>query len=230
MLAALFVPPGCASSGGSADLGDVTGADDAGPATSTGSTTATGDTTFGNGTSGGSSNSSGGADGTSDGGTTVGAVDSSGGPVICGGDRPGPLELGHGYKSFRPLREGPAELIHGPQGGVHITLGVRCPGLDVSQFGDVQLVGTVNGQVVADHPQGAVLKCNEALDVAEGIWLSMIFEVGPEALHGQMIDLEVTLTDDVGHTVSAQGQTSIYDPELGGTSDSGGSGSSGTSG
>ena len=160
-------------------------------------------------------------------------------PEMCGGDRPGPMEIGHGYEFFTPLDSGPAELIHGPQGGIHITLGIRCAGLEVSEFADVTLHGEIDGQVVADHVQGAILNCEEDLGdagMAEAIWLSMIFEVGPEAVHEQVVDMDLTLVDSLGHMVSAQASTLVIDPlQVEGTgtggSDTGGeSGSSGSTG
>lgn len=164
-------------------------------------------------------------------GVSTSAADTTGGPQVCGVVSEAVLEIGHGSMQFTPLADMPAELLHGPQGGVHITLGIRCPGLDVSEFGDMHLHGEVNGQVVADHPQGVVLKCNERLGVAEGIWLSMVFDVGPELLHEQVIDLDITITDDLGRTASAQAQTLIIDPEYSATGSGSGTGTgSGTGG
>lgn len=210
---------GCSGSGAKAELGDVTG--DGGD-TSTGSPVGPSSGAMADSTSGAASTTS---TASSDGGT-VSPGDTTGGPLICGRVGSGPLEIGHGVKAFTTLAEAPAQLFHGPQGGVHITLGIRCPGLDVSQFADVQMRGTIDGTVVADHPQGAVLMCDDELGVAEGIWLNMIFEVGPEAVHDQIIDLDLTVTDDVGRQVSAQAQTLILDPRLmgGSSSDSGSSG------
>ena len=173
--------------------------------------------------------------------TTSGAESSSGspsdtsGPVpeVCGGDRAGPMEIGHGYASFTPLDSGPAELIHGPQGGIHITLGIRCAGLEVSEFADVTLHGEIDGQVVADHVQGAILDCEEDLGdagMAEAIWLSMIFEVGPDAVHEQIVDMELTLVDSLGQMVTAEASTMVIDPlQVEGTG-TGGSESGGESG
>jgi len=143
-------------------------------------------------------------------------------PEICGAGL-GPLEIGHGIEVFTALDTQPAELLHGRQGGVHITLGLRTPGLDVSQFGDVELYGVVDGQVVADQTIGAVLQCNERLGVTEAIWLAMVLDACPEDLDGRMIDIEVTLNDDFGNAVSAEASTLIVDPTLSDTtgSDSG---------
>ena len=160
-------------------------------------------------------------------------------PEVCGGDRPGPMEIGHGYKTFTPLGSGPAEVIHGPQGGIHITLGIRCAGLEVSEFADVTLHGEIDGEVVADHVQGAILNCREELGdsgMAEAIWLSMIFDVGPEEVHEQVVDMELTLTDSLGHTVSAEASTLVIDldqvvgTDTGSGSDSGGSESGSSTG
>lgn len=161
--------------------------------------------------------------------STTHSADSTGQPVICGGGEVGALTIGHGLGEFIPLADQPAELLHGPQGGVHITLGIRCIGLEVSRFGDVWLHGEIAGRIVADHPQGAVLTCDEDTGVAEGLWLSMVFEVGPEVVHGQRLDMEITVTDDVGTTVTAQAQTLVLDPELTGSSGSSGSGTGASS-
>lgn len=200
----------CNGGGQAAELGTTTGdtstSDGMAPTTATPSD----DTTTGQleGTTGAST--SGAQSSTGSPSDTFGPV-----PEMCGGDRPGPMEIGHGYEFFAPLDSGPAELIHGPQGGIHITLGIRCAGLEVSEFADVTLHGEIDGQVVADHVQGAILDCEEDLGdagMAEAVWLSMIFEVGPEVVHDQVVDMELTLVDSLGHMVSAQASTLVIDP------------------
>lgn len=219
----------CTGGGEAVDLGTTTS--DESTSGDTAPTTATpDDTTTGQleGTTAASTSSAESSTGSPSG--TFGPV-----PEVCGGDRPGPMEIGHGYEFFEPLDSGPAELIHGPQGGIHITLGIRCAGLEVSEFADVTLHGEIDGQVVADHVQGAILDCEEDLGdagMAEAIWLSMIFEVGPEAVHDRVVDMELTLVDSLGHMVSAQASTLVLDPlQVEGTdtggSDSGGSGTTG---
>ena len=190
----------------------------------------------------------GGADSSTTAATDTGATDTTGGaeagstfsgetasvPEICNADGEPALEIGHGYEEFLPLDSGPARLIHGPQGGIHITIGLRSAGLDVAEFGDVHMYGESEGEVVADHPQGAVLECLDDLGVAEAIWLSMVLTAEPADVHGKIIDMEVSILDGVGTMISAQASTMIWDEEAGGSgSDSGsdsGSGSDGDSG
>ena len=147
----------------------------------------------------------------------------TGGPQICGEGGTPALEIGHGFVEFRPLRSGPAELTHGPQGGSHIMLGLRSPGIDVSQFAHVHLHGEIGGREVADHVQGAVLSCNDDLHVAEAIWVSLIFDPGIEGLHEQIVAMEITLTDSAGTTISAQAEVALVDPEFGASGSSDGS-------
>jgi len=204
----LLTTVACGGAGESVDLGTTTSDE---TTTGTAPTTAVPEDTTTSGAVGTSTGTTSAAAETSTGamGETFGPV-----PEMCGGDRPGPMEIGHGYAEYLPLDSGPAELIHGPQGGIHITLGLRCAGLEVSEFADVTLHGEIDGEVVADHVQGAILNCEEDLGeagMAEAIWLSMIFDVGPEAVHEQVVDMELTLTDSLGHTVSATASTMVID-------------------
>lgn len=216
----------CNGEGEAVDLGTTT-SDESGSSGTALTTTLSDDTTTGQLEGTTAASTSGAQSSTGSPSDTVGPV-----PEMCGGDRPGPMEIGHGYEFFAPLDSGPAELIHGPQGGIHITLGLRCAGLEVSEFADVTLRGEIDGQVVADHVQGAILDCEEDLGeagMAEAVWLSMIFEVGPEAVHDQVVDMELTLVDSLGHMVSAEASTLVIDPLQAEGTGTGGSDSGGES-
>lgn len=191
--------------------------------------------TSGNGTAGASGSGSPGGSGGEATGSSTGSGpggssgssspdDSSGGadrgtfgmppePMPCPpGVEPGELEIGHGNGEFVPLDTGPAMLVHGRQGGFHIVLGVRAPGLDTIAAGTANLRGTIDGVVLADHPFVANLTCGDESVGAQALWINLILESTPAELHEKTVDIEVEIVDTAGASVSATASVMIVDP------------------
>lgn len=151
-------------------------------------------------------------------------------PMPCVPDGEPQLLFGHGVKEFSPLEEGPAQLWHGPQGGFHITIGIRSPGIDTANFGTVHFHAEVEGEVVADEPSVVVFNCYEDEGYAEAIWVNVVMESTPEELHGRLAEVDVELEDYAGTMVSGYFEVMIFDPLLEeGTGSGSGSGGSGGS-
>lgn len=137
-------------------------------------------------------------------------------PMPCPADiEPTALEIGHGSGQFTALASGPAPLVHGRQGGFHIVLGVRAPGLDTSGPGTAHLRGTVDGQVLADHPFVANLICEDEAIGAQALWINLVLESTPAQLHGKTVEIDVEIVDAQGVSVSGSASVAIADRETG---------------
>jgi hypothetical protein len=138
-------------------------------------------------------------------------------PMPCPADiEPSTLEIGHGSGQFLDLVTGPAQLVHGRQGGFHIVLGVRAPGLDTSGPGTANLRGTVDGQVLADHPFVANLVCEDEAVGAQALWINLVLESTPAELHGKTVAIDVEIVDAQGASVSGSAEVEIVDREAAG--------------
>lgn len=136
-------------------------------------------------------------------------------PETCRpGDTP-TLTLGTGIDAFEPMSD-PAELplIYGPQGGVHLDLALRATYLDLSELWDVQLRGTLDGQVVADVRPQVEASCNVDAEAEDLVGLRLIFDDSVAAADlMDPIDVFATVTDAGDRTVEASvlGLTVTFD-------------------
>jgi hypothetical protein len=110
------------------------------------------------------------------------------------------LEVGLGEYFFTPMTD-PIPFVQGAQGGYHVAMAVRTTGLEMGGLGAVDLVGVVDGETVADVSPWLRLVCEDEAQQAAG--LLMIFDVGPEALGGAVLEGSVTARDVDGREVSA---------------------------
>lgn len=112
---------------------------------------------------------------------------------------PGPapaLEVGTGETAYAPLEPGGlVELIHGPQGGYHILIGLAARGLYIEDVVLGELTGTVDGVLLAEALPYLQLRCNTAEGAAQSWGTLLIFDSTPEALHDQVATVEARLTD-----------------------------------
>jgi hypothetical protein len=145
-------------------------------------------------------------------------TDDSGDPTdpCQAGDAPA-LRLGHGeleYMDIDPSEEVLAELIHGPQGGFHINMGLAATGLDPSYPWAVDLQGTIDGALVGQTRPLATMRCNRADDELQAWGLLLIYDAQPEELHDRVTDIVATVIDSAGTGITATGTVRIWDPTL----------------
>lgn len=156
--------------------------------------------------------------------TTTAAAESSAASADAGSDAPmldacveGPspgVAVGHGADAFLPFESGPAELIHGVQGGVHILVGIQTWNLDDSDLAVARLRGVAEGgEVLGSSAPYAELECTPDGDAQQALGLFLIWDAAPELLHMQTVTVEVEVTDAAGTVVSTSAQTTIFDPE-----------------
>lgn len=150
----------------------------------------------------------------------MGCVDSAG----SGGDTADPCApgsspeaiLGQGEFAFLPVDDGEnrIELVHGPQGGFHITLALEARYLDASTPWLLDLVGSIDGVERGATRPYVEMRCNPAEAVLQGWGALLIWDAQPEDLHEQVADVEATITDSTGTVISAVESYTIFDPVL----------------
>lgn len=130
---------------------------------------------------------------------------------------PGPtpeLEIGTGEYSYEDLGAAELELIHGPQGGYHVLLGLQARHLDTTQPSVGAIRGWIDGEQIGD----AFPYLNWRCDVDSGaqqVWnLYLIWNAEPEEVHGETAEVAVELTDYAGQYLTAEATIHIYDPSL----------------
>jgi len=148
---------------------------------------------------------------------TVSTVDT--GPLVdmCSpdGSSEPTFEVGHGSDGFAPFSDGPAELVYGDQGGIHIELGMRAQYLDVSGPFLSEVRGYIDGMNVATGQQGTFFKCRPDQTALEREGIRLIFELNPDQVHGQTVMVEAMYQDTRGVTVMASDSVLVLDPTMG---------------
>jgi len=137
--------------------------------------------------------------------------------VACGDDlcRPGDLPpqvtIGTGAVRYEPFGD-TVELVHGPQGGFHVLIGLLGQHLSADGLLGAHLSGTIGGVEAATADPWMSLSCTEDGQEFGGIFL--IYDRQPEELDGQLTHITATLTDLDGTALEAQADVTIVDPLL----------------
>ena len=130
------------------------------------------------------------------------------------GDTP-ELEIGTGEVAFEPLDDDPVmELIHGPQGGYHVLVGLSARFLSIEGTVTGTIEGSIGGEVLARAAPYLELRCNGAEGASQSWGTRLIWDSTPEALNGQEAEISATLTDALGNSASANTTALIWDPTL----------------
>lgn len=143
------------------------------------------------------------------------ATDSSSdsGPLVDRCTPPGDsiLEVGHGVDEFVPFSEGPADLVYGNQGGIHIDIGLRAEYLDVSGPFLSDIRGYIDGVQVATGQRGSFFNCLPDQSGLVRTGVRLIFELNPVDVHNQTVTVEAEYQDTQGVTVNASGSVLVVD-------------------
>jgi len=144
------------------------------------------------------------------------AVAVGGCPSPC---QPGPnptLAIGTGETSFLALDPtAPTfEIVHGPQGGYHVLVGLEATALDRSDLLGAVLKGTIDSVVMGETQPWIKLRCNGQTETEQSWNNRLIWDAQPEDLDGRTAHIEATLTDPRGKSVSASVDALLYDPTL----------------
>jgi hypothetical protein len=125
------------------------------------------------------------------------------------------LEIGQGETAFAPLEPfGTLELIHGPQGGVHVLVALHAEHIDASEELTAVLHGYLGGEPVGASFPYVNMRCNAAEGGLQSWNILLIWDATPEQLHLQPVHIDAELTDASGTVVSACKDAIIHDPLL----------------
>ena len=126
------------------------------------------------------------------------------------------LRLGTGELAYEALPEQGAslEIIHGPQGGVHVLIGLAAAYADASDLWTAHLTGRIDGAVAAEAFPYLEARCNGAAGELQTWGTLLVWELSPEALDGATAEIDATVTDAAGTTLSASITATLFDPTL----------------
>ncbi|MFT7520468.1 MAG: hypothetical protein ACI9MC_002617 [Kiritimatiellia bacterium] len=116
------------------------------------------------------------------------------------------LTLGTGDQSYRALD--PADptysLVHGPQGGWHVVIGMEAAGLDATQIATADLVGTIGGAELARNDDAwLTFQCDADARTLRAWNTFLIYDVESAAeLDGVQTTIQATVTDSRGVIVT----------------------------
>lgn len=132
----------------------------------------------------------------------------------CPLDAPASLEIGVGNASWVSIDDagGEATLVHGPQGGYHLELGLRAEGLDVSDLASAVVRGSVGGVELAASNTWVQFRCNPATQTADAWNVRLIYEAQPQDLDGRSTEVTATVLDVAGNGFEAAATLTIVDP------------------
>lgn len=106
------------------------------------------------------------------------------------------------------------ELVHGPQGGFHITMALEGRYLDSDNPSIATMEGRIDGVLLADSTPYIDWRCNPAVPALQAWNLLLIYDAQPEELHLKETEVTVEVVDATGVTASATTTLTIFDPLL----------------
>jgi hypothetical protein len=125
------------------------------------------------------------------------------------------LTIGQGETAFLPLDDGGTlELIHGPQGGVHVLVALHAEHIDASEELTAVLRGYIGGEPLGASFPYLNMRCNQVEGGLQSWNLFLIWDATPEQLHLQPVHIEAEITDASGVVVSSCKDAIIHDPLL----------------
>ena len=113
------------------------------------------------------------------------------------------LTIGLGVGGFTPIEDGEFPLVHGPQGGFHLEIGLSATHLDTSDLVTGHLEGTIDGVLYASADPWLDFRCDEAQGSLISWGTRLIYDATPEFLDGQVTTVTAEVSDLQGTKVSA---------------------------
>lgn len=129
------------------------------------------------------------------------------------------LTIGKGYTGFEAIGEGePFPLIHGPQGGFHLEIGLFSTNLNADDLITGVVTGTIDGEVWAESFPRLDMRCVKGAALGDGqesYGTLLVAFPGflPDFLDGKTTTITATVTDLDGVEVSAESSFVIEDTE-----------------
>lgn len=131
----------------------------------------------------------------------------------CAVDPAPTVAIGTGEGSFEPMPD-EVVLVHGNQGGYHVTVAFDATGLDSSDTIHFLVEGTIDDEVVAVADYYAAVTCNAETASLQAWGGLLIYPLTPPELDNQPTTISATLTDAAGAEASTTASTTIVDPLL----------------
>ncbi|MEQ1502426.1 MAG: hypothetical protein ABMB14_09350 [Myxococcota bacterium] len=136
-------------------------------------------------------------------------------PSPSKGDGP-TLEIGLGVGGFTPIGDGTFPLVHGPQGGFHLEIGLLATGLDTGDPAGGDLVtgalsGVIDGQTYAETAPWLEFVCDEAAGGLVSYGTRLIYDATPEFLDGKVTEVHASVSDLRGVEVAVDATFTIRD-------------------
>lgn len=122
------------------------------------------------------------------------------------------LQIGLGLTGYEPMEEGaPFPLIHGPQGGFHLEIGLFATGIQVDDGALLsgQVHGYIDGEEYASAYPRLDLRC--VTDGRESYGTLLVYNSTPDFLDGKSTYITAEITDSSGAVVSAEATFTIDD-------------------
>jgi hypothetical protein len=144
--------------------------------------------------------------------------------LACGGDGDSAFELcplddeptlaiGGGTGAFQALADGDTiTLVHGPQGGYHLELGLRATGFDASTLAPGSFQGSIDGQIAADSTPWLEFRCNADTGTADAWASNLIYDLTPQELDNMTTEITASVVDASGQEFTAALSLIIDDP------------------
>jgi hypothetical protein len=144
------------------------------------------------------------------------ALAAGGCPSPCTAGADPTLAIGTGETSYVPLDPvAPTfDIVHGPQGGYHVLVGLEATQMDTSDLLAADLKGTIDGVLMGETQPWVQMRCNGRTETQQSWNNRLIWDAQPEDLDGRTAHIEATVTDPRGTSVSAAVDALLYDPLL----------------
>jgi hypothetical protein len=122
------------------------------------------------------------------------------------------LDIGLGLAGYEPLDDGdPFPLIHGPQGGFHLEIGLFGTGIAADQLVSGEMHGYIDDVEYAAAFPRLDLRC--VGDGRESYGTLLVYNSTPDFLDGQTTRVTVAVTGTDGNEVTAEATFLIEDTQ-----------------
>jgi len=137
----------------------------------------------------------------------------SGAPVDpCEASSSPTLDIGLGYIGYEAIDEGDAfPLIHGPQGGFHLEIGLFATGIAADELVSGEMHGYVDGVELASAFPRLDLRC--VTSGRESYGTLLVYNAQPEELDQKETRITVSVTGTDGSVVETEGTYIIDDTQ-----------------
>lgn len=120
------------------------------------------------------------------------------------------LEIGLGIGEYAPVPDGgELPLVHGPQGGYHLEIGLQATHIDASTLVTGHLEGTIDGRRYAEIDPWLDFRCGD--DALSSWGTRLIYDAEPEFLDGKTTTVAAEVTDLEGTTIRTEATFVIRD-------------------